>query len=283
MISFSLSYSDNKALSEFCREIFKVSLVNKLAEIIPIWPPVVKVDNRIELVNSKSNLFLLKSVQPNVKAFMHRMKYFKEINLEKVDKDKYLFKVSPSSSESAINIDDEYNSKYLIISNYRDEIRYFNNEIIVKDINENIIEKGRYNKLPSDRKLKIYSNSEAKVLHYRKGIILKSYKVKSKGIIIDDLKYDDKLVASIGLKRSIIIEFEKSKEQINERRKNDLEIYKSLKKLNSPLFEPIDEYVRSVTIDLKIYPKTFNLLRNYIAKNKMPIGTKKILKNINGK
>ncbi|CEP95570.1 Uncharacterised protein [[Clostridium] sordellii] len=278
-ISFSLSGWDNERLSEFCREIFKISLVNKPYEIIPIWPPTINCDNKIELVFNKNNLLLLKSLQQNTRAFIHRMKYYSEINLNKVSDNQYLFKISPSYMERAININDEYNSKYLLVSNYKGNFKSFSNNIILTDVNENVIERGKYDKLPLQGKLKIYSNSEIDIIHYRRGIIYKLYRVKSKENLINDLKYGDKLIAKIGLKKNTIIEFEKVKEEITELFLNDVEIYKKLKKLNEP-FEPVDTYTRAIFRYLKNYPKTFNLIKSYIIKNKMPIAAKKILKKI---
>lgn len=274
------SIYSNKKLVEFFREFFKVSLVNKPAEIISIWPPIINNDKKIELFFNKNNLLLLKSTQANTKAFIHKMDHFSEINLSKIDDNKYIFKLSPLSIERAININDEYNSEYILVSNHKDKIDTFNNEIILTDINENIIEKGKYNELPLDRKLKIYSNSEVELIHYRKGIIFKIYKVKNKQNIIEDLKYDDKLIVKIGLRKNTLISFEKLKEKNIKNSLNDLEIYNSLKGLNN-LFEPVDTYTRAILRYLKGYPKTFNLVKSYIIKNKMPIGTKNILRQLN--
>lgn len=278
-VRFSLHGWDKKAISEFCRKNFKVSLVNKPSEIIPIWPPTVENDNKIELVFEKNNLLLLKSNQTNTKAFIHRFKSYIEINLNKIDNKKYLFIVSPSSNERAININDEYNSKYLLVSKYREKIKTFSNHIIIKDIEENVIEKGKYNSLPVDRKLKIYSNSEVDVIHYRQGILFKSYKIKEKENIISDLKYGDRIVTKIGLKKNTIIEFEELQQMTINKFSDDLEVYKNLIRLNYP-FETVDTYTRTVLKKLKGYPKTFNLVKSYISKNKMPIGARKILKNI---
>ena len=100
-----------------------------------------------------------------------------EINLNRIDENKYTFKVSPSINEVAININDEYNSEYLLVYKYKDKIKTFNNEIIIKDINENVIEEGIHNNLPSDGKVKIFSNSQVDIIQYRNDIPFKLYKV----------------------------------------------------------------------------------------------------------
>lgn len=278
-IKFSLQGWDKKKLIEFCREIFKISLVSKPSEIIPIWPPTINDDNKIELVFNKNNLLLLKSSHPNAKAYLHRMKNYREINLNKVDNDKYTFMVAPISMESAININDEYNSEYLFVSNYKNKIKTFENKIIIKDIEDNNIERGRYSKLPKDKKIKIYSNSEIEIIHYRKGILFKLYRVNNEESMISDLKYEDKLVVKIGLKKHTLIEFEKIKEVSINSSLNDIEIYKDLINLKGS-YEPIDSYMKNLLIHLKDYPKTFNLIKYYISRNRAPIGTSKVLKNI---
>lgn len=270
---------NKKALCEFFRDNFKVSLVNKSSEIISIWPPIINHDKTIELFYNKNNLFLLKSTQPNAKAFIHRTGHAKEINLNKIDDKKYTFKVSPISIERAINLNDEYNSEYLLVFNYKERITSFNNEIVIKDINENIIENGIYNELPIDRKLKIYSNSEVEILHYRNNIIFKIYKIKSQINVIEGLKYNDKLVVKIGLKKNILVEYKKLKEKSKKNYFDDGEVYKRLKSLNY-IFEPVDTFTRSILRQLKDYPKTYNLVKSYVVKNKMPIGAKKILTKI---
>lgn len=278
-VRFSLRGWDNEAISEFCREIFKVSLVNKPSEIISMWPPTVNNGNKIEFVFEKNNLLLLKSSQSNAKAFIHRLKSYTEINLNKIDHNKYSFNVSPSTLERAININDEYNSKYLLVSNYREKFKAFSNEIVIKDIEYNVIEKGKYNRLPLEKKVMIFSNSEIDIIHYRQGIPFKSCKIKDKENIISDLKHEDRLVAKIGSKKNIIIEFEKLKEKTIKKSINDLEIYKKLARSNGQ-YDKVDIYTRNILKNLKDYPKTFNLVKSYVTKNKMPIGAKKILKEI---
>ena len=49
-----------------------------------------------------------------------------EINLNRIDENKYTFKVSPSINEVAININDEYNSEYLLVYKYKDKIVWRN-------------------------------------------------------------------------------------------------------------------------------------------------------------
>lgn len=282
-IKFILNSIDDKKIKklvDFCREEFKVSLVSRASQIISLWPPTINDDKKIELFYEKNNLLLLKSAQPNAKVFRHKFKSNMEINLNRIDENKYTFKVSPSINEVAININDEYNSEYLLVYKYKDKIKTFNNEIIIKDINENVIEEGIHNNLPSDGKVKIFSNSQVDIIQYRNDIPFKLYKVKKKEIIINNLKYDDKLVVKRGLKKITLVKFEKLKKDTIKEPLNDIEIYKRLKSLSGP-FIPVDTCTRVVFRNLKIYPKTFNLLKSYILKNKMPIGIRKILNDIN--
>lgn len=277
-IRFSIMGKQAKLISEFCRENFKVSLVNKLSDITPIWPPMIKKDNKVGMVYDKNNLLLIRSTDKNTRAFMHKKNIYKEILLNNIEKNKYLIKILPSSIENVININDEYNSKYLFIFKYNEEIKGFNNEILIKDINENIIEKGKFHKLPLDGKLKIQSNSEVELLHYRKNILLKNHKIKSLGTMVEDIKFGDRLSIKIGLKNETILEYKKVKIELN-KVFNDFEIYKSLKNLEC-YYEPVDIYIKSILKNIKQYPQTYNLVKYYTETNRMPIGAKRILKKI---
>lgn len=51
------------------------------------------------------------------------------------------------------------------------------------------------------------------------------------------------------------------------------------KKLNG-IYEPVDIYTRAFLNKLKNYPKTYCLIRLYISTNKMPLGAKKVIKQL---
>ncbi|MDB8794607.1 hypothetical protein PN290_01485 [Romboutsia sp. 1001216sp1] len=277
-IRFSLIGKQAKLISEFCRESFKVSLVNKPSYIVSLWPPMVKKNNKVEMFYERYNLLLINSTEKNTRAFRHQKNSYVEMLIENIDKNKYLIKMLPSSIEKAININDEYNSKYLFVSKHNEEIKGFNNEILIKDIDEKVIEQGKYQKLPIDGKLKLYSNSEIELLHYRNDILFRNYKIKSLETVIEDIKFGDRLSIKIGLKNKTILEYEKNKIESNQTF-DDFEIYRRLRNLKC-YYEPVDAYTKSILKNIKRYPKTYSLLKSYIVTNKIPIGAKGILKKI---
>lgn len=268
---------NRKELCEFFREYFKVDLVAKSSEIIPLWPPTIDTDKNIVLFYTQMKLLLLlKSVQPNPSLFIHRIDYFSNVDIEEIEHKKYAFTVFPISLERALNLGYEYNSDYWMLSNYKGKITSFSNEIVIKDIYENVIDEGTHNKLPIEGKLKIYSNSEIDIIHYRNNLVFRSYKIKKQENIIENLRYNDKLVVKIGLKKKLLLEYEELKEANSF---DDNEIYNRLKKLNG-IYEPVDIYTRAFLNKLKNYPKTYCLIRLYISTNKMPLGAKKVIKQL---
>lgn len=219
---FKINFSYNSEiefniLREICRDKFKVSLLKKITEVIPIWPPSVKEDNRYRFFDTNLNAkFILSTEEKDSKIYLHGVDEDTiEITGIKLDEKKQFFSFNVKKEENSIAINEKYRAISMFVLRYKGIIKEFQPEFNIYDDKENIIETGIYNEIPK-KFIKIYANSKFKIIHYRKNKIYREYIIENKnGIRIEEIKYNDEIIAVIGLNRVKLLKYIIKKERSN--------------------------------------------------------------------
>ena len=95
---YRISFSDSneviyKKLAEFCQENFRVTLVRKKPELLPLWPPTIQRNNRYEIINGHSVCAAVLPSNARPKIYKHSDMNFTE------------FEVNRANSVNYVNID----------------------------------------------------------------------------------------------------------------------------------------------------------------------------------
>lgn len=265
----------------FCRDNLKVSLMYKPSKLVPMWPPAIKKDNYISFLNyEKEALFLLNSDEVNTRVFIHRNNLINELKGEEIENNMYLMKVPITTKEIiAVNINEKYNSDFIFVTHYKDNIKTFNNFIDIKDIDDKVIDRGIHSKLPAKRIVKITAKSKCDVIHLKNNQIYQNHQIKDyKGTIINNIDYGDEIIAIDGIENILLLKY--IKEYLhNEYNFNDELVYLSICKMGKPFMTP-PIWLKKLLLLLSKNHRTYGLVRDFIVTNKMPVSANRILKDL---
>lgn len=276
------SYNDEqfKNLYNFCRNNFKVSLLYKPSKLISIWPPTIQKDNEFSYLNNENEkLFVLKTDETSPQIFMHRNDIVQELEGEKLDNDKYLLKLNFTKERVAVNINEIYNSNFVFLNSYRDNIKTYSNSIYIKDNDNNLINYGTYSELPTKKIIRLIANSKCDIIHFKRNKMYRNYKIKGEqGIIIDNITFGDEIVIINGIECTTLLKYIKNDIHNLSRFEDEL-VYMNICK-DGGIFITPPIWTKKLLLLLKSNSKTFALVRKFLITNKMPINVNDILRDL---
>ncbi|EPY09175.1 hypothetical protein PAALTS15_00905 [Paenibacillus alvei TS-15] len=263
-----------KELFKFCRDYFKVSLLSKPVRFDALWPPTIQRDNQLSCINSKDNLFLLKSDDTELlRAYSHNGLQHEELQGMVLNNKTKLLAINISDGEAAITIAEKYTSIHSVVQKFNKVIKSYRNSMCITDIKGIQIKGGTTQVLPYKGILKVSSESRSSILRIRNNNICQ-YNIKASNISIDNLSFGDELVAVINGQFISLINFARN-HPINSVL-SDEEIFRQLIKFKGPFIKP-PSWVKRILILLRDQPRTRKIIKSYVNKNEMPIKAHNIL------
>lgn len=271
-----------KLLSEFFRENFKVSLIYKKSNMIPIWPPVVRYDQEIKyLGNSKEDsIWILEDNENKNSIYLHYNSNIEKIEGEKFSDKKSVIKIPIEEYQVPITIGEKYNSIFAVNNGYVTNIKEYENKLQIYDEKNSIILDDEINIISSKTLLKLKADSKIKVIQLKNNnrYVLKNINI-NKEFIIDNIEFGDKILIKRGLKLIKILDYRKLVEKKDNNIKNLNEIY--LKLINLKDYNVITPLW--VKVKLPIFRKNkklYKLISDYVLSNKIPYKGINILKSV---
>lgn len=278
----NISESQFIKIHNYCRDMFKVSLVYKPSKLELIWPPALECDNQISfLKHIKSSMFLMYSEEVESRVFVHYMNECSIKKGNKVDNYKSLFEINTRDQNLAININEKYNSINFIVSSYEEKgIKDSKvQEYFIYDSKNNEIQLGIIDKIPCGNKIIVKSISKCVILHLRDNLFYKQYDIKSEfGIVINNIQCGDEILALQGFVEVPLIEIQKVVE--NKEKVDGEKLFEILSqnKLSRSVKSPV--WLKELAVMYDEESRIYKLIRNYICSHTIPISSLKILLQI---
>lgn len=270
-----------KLLSEFFRENFKVRLIYKRSNLIPIWPPVVRYDQEIKYIGNikKDSIYILEDNENKNCVYLHYNSSVEKIEGEKISNKKYILNIPIEKHQIPITIGEKYNPIVYINSGYVENIKEYENKLEIYDEKNSIVVDDKINILNLNTYLKVKSESKTEVIQLKNNnrYVIRNIK-NNKEFIIDNIDFEDKILERRGMKLVKILECVKIREKKDNNTSLD-EVYLKLKILK-------DQYVITplwVKVKLPIFKENkelYKLIRSYVLSNKIPYKAINILQSV---
>lgn len=276
--------SDNeqqfKMLYYFFRDNFKVSLIYKPLNLIPIWPPTVTIDDETKYFEDvKETSLLLETEEKKVDIYIHNSDNASVKKGTEINSNLLMFTLPISSNRIALTIIERYNSINLLLNQFRERIPIVTQYIDIKSEVGIDLEIGEHATLPNRNKAIINSVNRCNILQVRNKKVYKQFQIKNRnGVIVEDIKFGDQIFAEIGIKRVMLLNFIEI-EQIVSNNIDAQKLYLQLKKNGKPyISSPI--WIRKLLDKTSNDPKLRELIKKYVFLNQIPVRSHDILKSV---
>lgn len=270
-----------KLLSEFFRENFKVSLIYKKSNMIPIWPPVVRYDQEIKYLNSKEDsIWILEDNENENCIYLHYNNDIEKIEGKKFSDKNSLLKIPIEQYQVPITIGKKYDSIFAVNNGYVTNIKEYENKLEIYDEKNSIILDDEINIISLKTLLKLKADSKAKIIQLKNNNrhALKNINI-NKEFVIDNIEFGDKILIKQGLKLIKILEYRRLIEKKDNNIKNLNEIYSKL--INLKDYNVITPLWLKVKLPIfKENKKLYKLIKSYVLSNKIPYKGINILKSV---
>lgn len=264
-------------LYDFFRVNFKLTLIYSPIKKMPLWPPTLFNDETYYVLNEKNILFNVESGDEKIDIFAYNGEDTESLPIELIDVKNSFVEFQNPNDKQLITLNEDYIPNHFYIDNYTGEIPEINQEFSLLDINDAPMMFGNHNNLPNNKTIQFKSQNRCKLIIENNYQIRALFKVKnSDGILIENLKYGDKIYLIKGIEKILLMKFVSI--NYESKIKNNYEkIYFHIKKMETE-FVPLPVWVKRY---LKYVPKTsklFYLMKKYVHINKIPIHALNILK-----
>lgn len=260
-----------KLLYEFFREIFKVRLIYKKSNMVPMWPPVVRYDQEIKYIGNRKedSIWILEDNENKNSIYLHYNSDIEKIDGESVSYKKSVLKIPIERYQIPITLGEKYNPIFAINNGYVENIKEYENKFEIYDEKNSIIVDTEINIVNLKTLLKVKSESKTEVIHFKNNNrhILKNIK-SNKEIIIDNIEFGDKILIKRGINFVKILEYVKLREEKNNIVNLD-RIYLNL--INLKDYHVITPLWVKVKLPIfKENKKLYKLIRSYVLSNRIP-------------
>lgn len=264
-------------LSYFCRKILKVSLIFNPPELIRLWPPDVIQGTDSKFVNKdKNSMCILKTDEDNPCLYLHYNNDVDKVKGIEIEKFKYLVKIPINMNRVSITIDRQYNSIVFIQNGYINEIKKNEDNIKIVDAYGNEIKKGLNSELPKKKTVIIKSENRCGIIHEKDKNSFLRYKIVSKeSFSVQNIEFGDRVLRVNGNNEEVLLDYQKCNKKRIEKF-NDNELYFLLKRQGGPIVT-IPTWTSKVLIKIKVYPKTYNLVKRYMLSNSIRVNAINLL------
>lgn len=281
-ITVKINFNDRfKLLYEFFRENFKVRLIYKKSNMIPIWPPVVRYDQEIKYIGNRKedSIWILEDNENKNSIYLHYNSSIEKIEGEKFSCEKSILKVPIEKYKIPITLGEKYNPIFVINNGYVENIKEYENKLEIYDEKNSIILDKEINIVNLKTLLKVKSESKTGVIQLKNNNrhILKNIKI-NKEFIIDNIEFGDKILIKRGVKLIKILDYVKLTEEKDNITNLD-GIY--LKLINLKDYNVITPFwIKAKLPIFKGNKKLYKLIRSYVLSNKIPYKGINILQNV---
>lgn len=281
---FKVTFSSNVSqqqfiwLADLCRESFKVSLLYKEPEILPLWPPCKQQDNAYITLSGCNNL-ICEVVSGNERPVVYQYYGNKPISIEceKITPEKIITSLRLGHGVYPVSVDRKFGGNITFVSNNFIDYKGFKPQVILNDGNNIEIPQGIHTVLPFAGQLKACSNFKGTIYHKKPGQLFITYQLHSgEQVTIVDITFRDELFLYAGNIQRGYWGFRR--EITTQTHLSDNKLYLLLSKGSLPKTStPI--WVKYLLDDLKEHPRSMQLIKSYISERTIPIGSLKVLNN----
>jgi predicted RNA-binding Zn-ribbon protein involved in translation (DUF1610 family) len=275
--SFNVSLSNEyqfKQLAAYLKNYMKVFLLEKQPEVIPLWPPCVRVGDGYEVSDMEKNMFcnvISGNETPKVFIYQNKNIYPKELLIKKIGEENSIISFKVSNNSTLINIDRKVISTGTYFKYKKTELGELESEI-VEIGNDRYCDIRLLHQIRTDKELKFRTLTNVEVIRVDgKGNISK-FKSTDCALEIKELKYHDsiyilshnRLIYSADIERykviNPVIDYDDSK------------LYEFLKVHNRDVRVVMPAAIRKRIIDmLTLYKNSKKYLYDYLQKNTIPV------------
>lgn len=278
IFSSNISQQQFIELEDLCRESFKVSLLYKESEILPLWPPCKQQDNTYITLSECNNL-ICKVISENERPMVYQYYESKPVAIEctEILQEKMIANLKLGPQIYPISVDQKFGGNIIFVSNNFIKARGFEPHVTLIDERNIVIPQGVHTILPFGGYLKVSSNFRGTIYHKKPGQLFITYQLHSiDQVNIVDISFGDELFLYAGNMQIGYWSFNKA---INfQTHMSDNKLYLLLSKgLLPKTSTPI--WVRSILYNLREYPKSMQIIKTYITEGTIPIGSLKVLNN----
>lgn len=271
-----------KLLSEFFRENFKVRLMYKKSNMIPIWPPVARYDQEIKYIgdSKEDSIWILEDNENKNSIYLHYNSNIEKIEGAKFSYEKSVIKIPIEKYQIPITIGEKYNSIFAVNNGYLTNIKEYENKLEIYDEKNSIILDDEINIISLKTLLKLKADSKTKVIQLKNNNRhrLKDINI-NKEFIVDNIEFGDKILIKRGLKLIKILDYRRLIEKKDNNIENLDEIY--LKLINLKDYNVITPLWIKVKLPIfKENKKLYKLIRSYVLSNKIPYKGINILQSV---
>lgn len=281
--SFVASLSNERQfrqLADYLRNYMKVFLLEKQPEIIPLWPPCVRVGDGYNVSDNVKNMFcnvISGNETPKVFIYQDSNIYPSELLIKKTSVENSIISFRVSSDSILINVDRKMISTGTYFKYRKMELEELKSEIVEIGNNE-YCDVNSLHQIRTDKELKFNTLTDVQVIRVDgKGNVIKSK--STDGVLeIKGLKYQDKIyiLSHNRLIYSADIERDKISSYVTDY--DDTKLYDFLKVHNRDVRVVMSVGVRKIIIKMLIsYSVSKKYLYDYLEKNTIPVTFARLL------
>ncbi|MBV4421015.1 hypothetical protein [Clostridium tyrobutyricum] len=275
--SFIASLSNKchfRQLADYLKNYMKVFLLEKQPEIIPLWPPCIRVGDGYNVPDIGKNMFCnIVSGNEIPKVFIYQGSniYPREPLIKKTSKENSIISFRIFSDSVLINVDRKMISTGTYFKYTKTELEELESEIVEIENNE-YCDVNSLHQIRTDKELKFHTLTDVEVIRVeRKGNISKFR--STDGILeIKELKYQDKIYILSHNRLIYSADIERDKISSYGIDYDDTELYDFLKVHNRDVRVVMPVGVRKIIIKmLFLYSASKKYLYDYLEKNMIPV------------
>lgn len=276
--SFIVSLSNQRQfrqLADYLRNYMRVFLLEKQPDIIPLWPPCVRVCDGYEVFDIKKNIFCnVISSNEIPKVFIYQGSsniYPKELLIKKTSAENSIISFRIYSDPTLINVDRKMISTGTYFKYMKTELKELESEIVEIENNE-YCDVNSLHQIRTDKELKFQTLTDVEVIRVdRRGNISKSR--STDGILeIKELMYQDRIYILSHNRLIYSADIERVKISSYLMDYDDTKLYDFLKVHNRDVRVVMPVGVRKIIIKMLIsYSSSKKYLYDYLEKNTIPV------------
>ncbi|UZW13462.1 hypothetical protein OSC52_16700 [Clostridium pasteurianum] len=269
-----------RQLADYLRNYMKIFLLDKQPEVIPLWPPCVRVGDGYDVLDIEKNMFcnvISGNETPKVFVYQGSNIYPSEILIKKTSAENSMISFRVSSNATLINVDRKMISTGTCFKYRKMELKELESEIL-EIVNSEYCDVNSLHQIRTDKELKFYTPTDVEVIRVDdKGNISKSKSID--GILeIKKLKNQDKIYILSHNRLIYSADIQRDKNRGTEIDYDDTKLYNFLKVHNRDVRVVMPVSVRKVIIKMLIsYCASKKYLYDYLEKNTIPVTVARLL------